>query len=247
MYLLFMPFALLTIFLEEQRVQVSLKRAAMLLSSCTLVLLPWSAYMTAQTSVPTLVSANGGETLSGGLNPEIIKRGYGDFVAADGRKTWTGPGKWLPIRDNGYLSLQEQSLPYAKLDGLLKQRTFEWVIRNPGSAAYLETAKLLYMWGIFPFWNGFTQTIFGNLPTVICLALSALALIRFRRYWREVSRFWLLPVFVSCVALVSWGSWRFRQPGDIGLLALTGIFLVQLSCCGRCCCRRFIRSARSGF
>jgi hypothetical protein len=228
MYLLFLPFALLMIFLEEQRILVSLKRAAMLLTGCTLVLLPWSAYMTTHAGVPIFVSANGGETVSGGLNPEIIKRGYEEFVASDGRTTWTGPGKWLPITKSGYLAPPELSLPYAKLDGLLKQRTLEWVINNPGSALYLEIAKLLYMWGIYPFWNGLAQTIFGNVPTVICLALSALALVRFRRYWRELSRFWLLPVFVSCVAMVSWGSWRFRQPGDIGLLVLTGLFLVQL-------------------
>jgi 4-amino-4-deoxy-L-arabinose transferase-like glycosyltransferase len=223
MYLLFVPFALLMIFLEGQRVRVSLRRAAMLLAGCILVLLPWSGYMTMHAGVPILVSANGGETLSGGLNPEIIKRGYEQFVAADGRTTWTGPGKWLPISQNGYLSPLEQNLPYAKQDGLLKQRTLQWAINNPGSALYLEIAKLLYMWGIYPFWNGLAQTIFGSVPTLICLALSAVALVRFRRNWRELSRFWLLPVFVSCVALVSWGSWRFRQPGDIGLLVLTGL------------------------
>ena len=225
MYLLFVPFALVMIFLEGQRVLVSLKRAAMLLAGCILVLLPWSGYMTMHAGVPILISANGGETLSGGLNPEIIKRGYEQFVAADGRTTWTGPGKWLPISENGYLSPLEQKLPYAKQDGLLKQRTLQWAINNPGSALYLEIAKLLYMWGIYPFWNRLAQTIFGNVPTVICLALSAVALVRFRRDWRELSRFWLLPVFVSCVALVSWGSWRFRQPGDIGLLVLTVLFL----------------------
>jgi hypothetical protein len=223
MYLLFVPFALLMIFLEGQRVRVSLRRAAMLLAGCILVLLPWSGYMTMHAGVPILVSANGGETLSGGLNPEIIKRGYEQFVAADGRTTWTGPGKWLPISQNGYLSPLEQNLPYAKQDGLLKQRTLQWAINNPGSALYLEIAKLLYMWGIYPFWNGLAQTIFGSEPTLICLALSAVALVRFRRNWREFSRFWLLPGFVSCVALVSWGSWRFRQPGDIGLLVLTGL------------------------
>jgi len=225
MYLLFVPFALVMIFLEGQRVLVSLKRAAMLLAGCILVLLPWSGYMTMHAGVPILISANGGETLSGGLNPEIIKRGYEQFVAADGRTTWTGPGKWLPISENGYLSPLEQKLPYAKQDGLLKQRTLQWAINNPGSALYLEIAKLLYMWGIYPFWNRLAQTIFGNVPTVICLALSAVALVRFRRDWRELSRFWLLPVFVSCVVLVSWGSWRFRQPGDIGLLVLTVLFL----------------------
>jgi hypothetical protein len=229
MYLLFLPFALLMIFLEERRIGVSLKQAAMLLTGSTLVLLPWSAYMTTHAGVPIFLSANGGETLSGGLNPEIIKHGYEEFVAPDGRVAWMGPGKWLPLAKNGYLSPLELSLPYAKLDGLLKQRTFEWIISNPGSALHLEIAKILYMWGIYPFWNGLAQTIFGNVPTVICLALSALTLIRFRRHWRELSRFWLLPIFVSCVALVSWGSWRFRQPGDIGLLVLAGIFFVQFN------------------
>ena len=37
---------------------------------------------------------------------------------------------------------------------------------------------------------------------------------------RPPSIFWSLPLFVSLVAFISWGSWRFRQPADLGLIVL---------------------------
>jgi hypothetical protein len=70
-----------------------------------------------------------------------------------------------------------------------------------------------------------SQVILGNLPIIICLLLAAAALIRFRRHLRELSRFWLLPVFVTLVAVISWGSWRFRQPGDVGLIVLAALLI----------------------
>ena len=54
-------------------------------------------------------------------------------------------------------------------------------------------------------------------PTIALSILSILSLVRFRHYLRKLSRFWFLPLFVSSVALISWGSWRFREPGDLGL------------------------------
>jgi hypothetical protein len=33
-------------------------------------------------------------------------------------------------------------------------------------------------------------------------------------------------VFVSAVAAISWGSWRFRQPGDVGLIAFCVVCLL---------------------
>ena len=228
MYLLFGSIAVVILFLEERRWLVALRRAIILTIGCCLVVLPWSVYISAQAGKPVLVSANGGETLGGGLNPVLIEQGYKVFIAPNGRQTWVGPGKWLAEHENGYLNQEELRLPYDQRDRLLRQRTIEWALAHPGSALYLQTAKLLYMWGIYPFWNGVKQTLFGNLPTVSLIALSILSLLRFRRYWRHLARFWILPVFVSLVALISWGSWRFRQPGDLGLIMLGGLFLCSL-------------------
>jgi hypothetical protein len=39
------------------------------------------------------------------------------------------------------------------------------------------------------------------------------------QYIRNLVRFWVLPIYVSAIALISWGSWRYRQAGDLGILA----------------------------
>ncbi|HAC64727.1 MAG TPA: hypothetical protein DCF68_14625 [Cyanothece sp. UBA12306] len=227
MYLLFTPFAALIIFLEENRWKTALNHCAIFALGCCLIILPWSIYMTTNAGVPILISANGGETIAGGLNPVLIEQGYQEFVTPSGRQSWFGPGKWLTISANGYLNKEELKLPYAQQDALLKKRTFNWVWQNPGSALYLESAKLLYMWGIYPLKLD-KQTLFGSIPTMTLLALSIAAMIRFRQNVRQLSRFWVLPIFVSGVALISWGSWRFRQPGDLGIILLSTIFILSL-------------------
>ena len=110
----------------------------------------------------------------------------------------------------------------------MRRRAIAWIVHNPGSALRLQCAKLLYMWGLYPFWNGATKTFFGNVPTIALSILSILSLVRFRHYLRKLSRFWFLPLFVSSVALISWGSWRFREPGDLGLIVLSVLFLWSL-------------------
>jgi hypothetical protein len=44
-----------------------------------------------------------------------------------------------------------------------------------------------------------------------------------RRAWQELALFWSLPLFVSAVSLISWGSWRFRMAGDLGLIVLAAL------------------------
>lgn len=227
MYLLFSPLAVAIVFLEEKRWVKALQRSSLLALGCCLVVLPWSIYMSTHAGVPILISANGGETIGGGLNPTLIEQGYRVYVTPGGRVAWYGPGKWLNLSETGYLSEEELKLPYAKQDKLIRKRTFEWIFKNPGQALYLQAAKLMYMWGLYP-WRLDRQTFLGNFPTILGLLLSVVSLISFRRYIRHLSRFWLLPIFVSGVALISWGSWRFRQPGDLGILTLSALFLLSL-------------------
>jgi hypothetical protein len=229
MYLLFTPFVPLIIWLEEKNPgRATARRIAVLALCCCATVLPWSLYASVRTGTPILLSANGGETLAGGLNPTLVRSGYQVFIAPDGRRTWTGPGKWLGESDTGYLSAQEDALPRPTRDRMLKARTVRWIVGNPGSALYLEGAKLAYMWGIYPLWNGAQQTIMGNVPTLLMLVASVLALIRLRRSWRQLAMLWTLPVFTSVIALISWGSWRFRQPADVGLFTLGALWVWSL-------------------
>jgi hypothetical protein len=85
------------------------------------------------------------------------------------------------------------------------------------------------MWGVYPMTrNGTAQMLAGNLPTIALLLFVALALVTQRGGRAGLVRFWALPLFVSGVALISWGSWRFRQPGDVGLIALAAIMAVRM-------------------
>jgi hypothetical protein len=225
MYLFFLPFVLPILCWEDGSLGRGSKRMAWLVLGCALTLAPWSTYASLREGRPLLLSANGGETLAGGLNPRMAHGGYRMFVAADGRRTWTGPGKWAAESDTGYLSEAELTLPRSDRDRLLKERTWHWIATEPMFAIRLEVAKLLYMWGIYPFWNGLQQTIFGNIPTILVIVLGASALVRFKEARRRLVMLWSLPLFTSGVALVSWGSWRFRQPADVGLLLLAVFFV----------------------
>ncbi len=230
MYLLFLPFLLVAIVLEEERLRVAARRFAIVVAAFLLPVLPWSIYFTVHFHHPLILTSNGGETLSGGLNPKLLETERFDRLRLYNRDTWNGPGKWLPVMSNGYLSPQEQALPYDRMDRLLKQRTIAWVTSHPSAAAYLELRKIAYMWGIYPlFDNGMAQMLFGNLPVQALLVIGLTALIALPASRTRLARFWVLPFFTSAVALISWGSWRFRQPGDAGLLAFCVICLLAIA------------------
>jgi hypothetical protein len=223
MYLIFTPFVALVAYWREHGGRIGLVSVATLASGCLLVVLPWSIFMSTREHSFVLLSSNGGETLAGGLNPELIRegrRGGTDLVTPSGRITSLIPGKWVPSQATGFLSPREMQLPYTRQSKLLTERASAWIARNPGPALYLSMRKLTYMWGIYPFWNGTSQTVLGNIPLIGLMAVGMVAMFRLRRYFRETSLFWTLPIFVSVVALIAWGSWRFREPADLGLIAL---------------------------
>lgn len=225
MYLLFIPFALLAILVEERRRWVAAARALLLLAGFAASTLPWSAYMTLRFHHLILVTANGGETLAGGLGPRLLQPGAPDRLTLPDRSTWVGPGKWLPLTQNGYLSASERrTLPYDRQDALLQQRAIAWARARPGDALYLELCKLGYMWGFYRMAdNGTGQLLLGSLPIIVLLLAVLVALARQPRLTWQTPRLWIVPLFVSAVALISWGSWRFRQPADAALVGLAVI------------------------
>lgn len=226
MYQLFLPFVALTVWLDIRRTIPALVRFSLVLAGFAIVVLPWSIYVSRELKHPVILTANGGETLAGGFTPKLLTMSD-QFTRLPNRTTWSGPGKWLPISQNGYLSAREQLLPYAEQDHLLRGRAMAWVKSDPADAAYLGVRKLTYMWGIYPFkLNGWIQAIFGNLPTILLTFIFAFALIEDGQIRRRCSRLFLLPVFVSGVALISWGSWRFRLPADAGMIGIAATFIL---------------------
>jgi hypothetical protein len=225
MYLLFLPFVPFVLRFETGDSGRTARAVAWIGLGCALALAPWSVYASVEAGRPLLLSTNGGENLAGGYNPRLIEEGYRFWTAPDGRRTWVGPGKWLAEEQTGYLTEDEQKLPRFERERRLSERSAAWIVANPGPALYLVLAKLSYMWGVYPFWNGLAQTLFGNIPILLVELGAVLALVRIRRARDRLARLWMLPLFTSAVALVSWGSWRFREPADVGLITLSIFFL----------------------
>jgi 4-amino-4-deoxy-L-arabinose transferase-like glycosyltransferase len=221
LYLLYTPVAFLLAFASGQALNVRARAAILLTAGCLIALLPWSTYLSLREGRVLLISANDGETLAGGLNPELLKfDGSKIYLSPENRMTWFGPGKWLSPEATGYLGREEWGLPYAQTRTLLIERSVSWITSHPLEVAYLTMRKLLYMWGIYPFWNGLAQSVLGNFLLLPLMGAAGLALWRSRRTPLHLAMFWSLPIFCSLVACVSWGSWRFRMPGDLGLIVL---------------------------
>jgi 4-amino-4-deoxy-L-arabinose transferase-like glycosyltransferase len=229
MYLLFFPFFALILLCEERSRKSALTRIIVSLLGFALVILPYSIYLSAKIGGPVLVSTTGVEVFAQGLNPDLIQKGYQFTITPEGRVVWSGPGKiTVPIEDTGFVNGEElNSLPVPQLERLISQRAIEWVVGHPGSALYLEVMKLLYMWGFYPVILE-KETLLLNFVSIACLGLGIAALVRFRGHTRLLARFWVLPVYASATALISWGSWRFREVGDLGVLALSTLFLLSL-------------------
>lgn len=226
MYLLYAPIAAALALCSGVAPRRRLLPVAALAAGCLSVVAPWSAYLSWREGKAILLSSNGGETLAGGLNPRLIEMDRNlTFATPENRITWAGPGKWLPPAQTGFLSPEEQDLPYTEASRRLSQRAARWAMSHPGDAAYLTARKLMYMWGLYPLWNGAAQSLLGNFLLLPLLAVALASLARFRRSLRELAVFWTLPLFSSLVACVSWGSWRFRMPGDVGLIALAAALL----------------------
>ena len=225
MYLLFVPFALLAVLVEERRWRIACARAVLLFAGFTLTTLPWSIYMTARFHHPIIVTANGGETLAGGLSPRLLHGLPVNRLTLPDRSTWVGPGKWLPLNQNGYLSVREQQiLPYDQQDALLRQRAVAWASGHPWDALYIESCKIGYMWGVYRIDdNGFGQLLLGSIPIVGLLIAVLVALARRPQLAWTTPRLWVVPLFVSLVALISWGSWRFREPADAALIGMAAM------------------------
>jgi hypothetical protein len=227
MYLIMTPFVVGIVLLEERDLGRAVRRVMLVATAFTLSTLPWSIYMTVRFQHPILVTSNGGETLAGGLTPKLFEAAEKGQAKARGRDAWVGPGKWLTVGQNGYLTDAEQNLPYDQQDRLLKARAMSWIKGHPGPAFRLEVSKLLYMWGFYPLSrNGLGQTLLGSVPTIALLAFAVFNLVTMPFSRTALARFWVLPLFVTAVAAISWGSWRFRQPGDAGLIAFCVICLL---------------------
>jgi 4-amino-4-deoxy-L-arabinose transferase-like glycosyltransferase len=229
LYLLYAPIAFLLALYSERQLHGRALAGVLLTLGCLVVVLPWSAYLSNREGQLILVSANDGETLAGGLNPALLAmKGNEHSIGTDGRETWIGPGKWLRANETGYLSASDLQLPYTQQSKLLSQRSRAWIAAHPSDVAYLSLRKILYMWGLYPFWNGVSQTVLGTFPLLLLVPAAVVAL---RRHWHVASNlalFWTLPIFSTTVAVMSWGSWRFRMPADIGIIVLAASLLVAV-------------------
>ena len=228
MYLLFLPILLMIIVIEERHIFLAAKRFSLIMVAYLVIILPWSVYVSTTFHRPILLSSNGGETLAGGLSPVLLEP-RDDYVTATGRSTWVGAGKWISIQDNGYLTKQELALPYEAQDKLMRDRALAWIFSNPKQAIYIELCKLGYIWGVYPITKMHpVEIIAGNIPIVVLLVFSIVSLLARPVLALALARFWTQVLFVSAVGLISWGSWRFRQPADAALLAVATLSALSI-------------------
>jgi 4-amino-4-deoxy-L-arabinose transferase-like glycosyltransferase len=229
MYMLFFPFLVLVLLLEERKWRTGLRRALLSLAGFAIVVSLYSVVLSIRVHAPVIVSTTGGEALAEGLNPALIQRGYVFFKTPDGRSNWSGPGKLSSsIEETGYLTKQERALPGPQVDRLLRRRVIEWAISDPRSVLYLQASKLLYMWGIYPIIRE-RQLLLLNMITLAAVITGLISLVLFRNFSRGLVRFWVLPVYSSTLAMISWGSWRFREPGDLGIIAIGALLILAPS------------------
>lgn len=225
MYLLFLPFVGVIMLAESRNLARSATAFAGVCGVFLLALSPWIAFASERTGEIVVLSRNGGETLAGGFNDVILHR-EPQALKLENRNTWVGPGKWLPAHETGFLSQDEQThLSYFETDRALTARAVAWLKSNPGKALEIIGYKLAYMWG-YSNWFRMApeQLIFGAIPLLILQLLVLAAAIK-GFGWPSLSRFYVLPIYVTGVAIISWGSWRFRQAGDVGLVVIAVLFI----------------------
>ena len=223
MYQLFIPFLLIVMLVEGGRLKLIAMRWLLVIGGFLLIVSPWSLYVSEKAGSPMLLTANGGETLAGGFNSPIL-RYETEEIKAERRSAWVGPGKWIPFTETGYLTKVEAKLPYTERDRLLRERTLNWLKENPSDGAYLVLRKLLYQWGLYPFdRSSLFQIAAGNVPSIFLLLSATLCLLFGRTTQILPARIWLMPIFTAGIAIISWGSWRFRHPADAALIVVVAV------------------------
>jgi hypothetical protein len=234
MYLLYAPIGFLLAVWNSPGWRTRLASGALLTMGCLATVLPWSTYLSLREGQFALLCTNDGATLSGGLNATLYEMERMEVSSTKaGRPTWVGPGAWVPPYRTGFLTDTElATLNETELNRLLMQRTGQWIQSHPRETAFLTLMKLAYMWGIYPFWwsiypfwVGLARTLLGNCLVLLLIAASLASVVKFRRWLPILALFWTLPLFASLVACVSLGNWRYRVPGDLGLIVLTALLL----------------------
>jgi hypothetical protein len=219
LYLVYVPIGAALAFAAERQWARRAIAVLLLMTGTIAALAPSSVYLSKREGHFMLVTGNDSETLAGGLNPALLTT-HAVYLTGDRRQTWVGPGKWLDAAATGYLTAEELRRPYIERRVLLRERSLAWIRSHPAAVAYLTIRKILYMWGIYPFWNGASQTLLGNCLLIPLMAAAVVSTVRLRRRAHDTALFWTLPLFSTLVACISWGSWRFRMPGDVGLIVL---------------------------
>jgi len=222
LFLMFIPFLVWIVWL-----QVGWRPIFAVLIIAAAVVAPWSYVVSKHSGEFVLLSLNNVDAVAGSLNPKILEEGTHLTVSPSGRVSSNSPGMW--IWDNGYLSEEEKGLSIEERSRLVRGRVIDFIKNNPGSFLYLEGAKLATMWGFWPwFWELKSKILFGNIPIITILLLGILAMIKWRKDYKILARLWVLPLFVSFVALYSLGSWRYRITSDCALISLSVMYIYSL-------------------
>lgn len=226
MFFMFLPFVFLIIAFENRVFFKAMLPFIIFVIGAAIVIAPWSYSVTKKENRFILLSANGADAIAGGINPNLMQ-GYKITPNYKGRTTVIGPGLW--IWENGYLTEEEKKLPPKEREKLLYSRLWDWIKAHPIDFLYLEAAKVLNLWAIYPIeLHVPLRFLSGNLPTLLLIVFSIVALWEERTRLNRLVRLWILPLFLTGVALLICGCWRYRVAADAGLLVLAAITIYHL-------------------
>ncbi len=221
-----------------------LRPALAVVAGCALLAVPWVARNWIQFDRPSAISTNEGGLLGRGqLRPRLPRRVHRHLGLLPHRgdrpeelqpralPEILGPNACYPEVDRG------RNRNEAEISARLRRRALDYAGDNAGRVPAVASVRLLRTWELWdpaghasveaffadrnPRYNRWAQ---ASLWLMLLLAIAGGVLLHRRR---EPLRLLLsLPVLVSLVAILSYGSTRFRAAAEVTLVVLAAVALV---------------------
>jgi hypothetical protein len=221
-----------------------LRPALAVVAGCALLAVPWVARNWIQFDRPSAISTNEGGLLAG-ANCDRAYRGkfIGTWAcfptAAIGPKNCNreryrkilGPNACYPEVD------RERNRNEAEISARLRRRALDYAGDNAGRVPAVASVRLLRTWELWdpaghasveaffadrnPRYNRWAQ---ASLWLMLLLAIAGGVLLH--RRGEHLRLLLSLPVLVSLVAILSYGSTRFRAAAEVALVVLAAVALV---------------------
>jgi hypothetical protein len=141
MYQLFLPVVLVICCSKASPWKRAVAGWLAVVAGFLLMVLPWSIYVSGKIGAPVLLTANGGETLAGGLTPELYKLEGSQPLQLENRTAGTVPASGCRRRHRLPLLRAKMKAAYAEQDRLLRRAGRAMDRDNPGRRGVSDDAQ----------------------------------------------------------------------------------------------------------